>query len=111
MGLGRLAGGGGEASAGADRSRSFQYGAETEKVKQQLALEKEIQMRLQDEVKPPPPSSCPGESLAQSRELKALAQLADCPGRASSLSRLWVCPFAQPWCLAWGLAGGSSVGV
>lgn len=34
-------------------SRSFQYGAETEKLQQQLASEKEIQIRLQDEVKPP----------------------------------------------------------
>ena len=32
---------------------SFQYGAEAEKLQQQLASEKEIQMQLQDEVRPP----------------------------------------------------------
>lgn len=37
---------------------SFQYGAETEKLQQQLASEKEIQMQLQDEVRLPR-GSCP----------------------------------------------------
>lgn len=32
---------------------SFQYGAETKKLQQQLASEKEIQMQLQDEVRLP----------------------------------------------------------
>lgn len=38
--------------------RFFQYGAETEQLLQQLALEREIQMQLQDEVRLPL-GSCP----------------------------------------------------
>lgn len=37
----------------------FQYGAETEKLQQQLASEKEIQLQLQDKVRLPL-GSCPG---------------------------------------------------
>lgn len=46
-------GGGWCVLGGADQSRSFQYGSQMEKLQRQLALEKEIQMRLQDEVKLP----------------------------------------------------------
>lgn len=39
--------------------RSFQYGAETEKLQKQLASEKEIQVKLQDEVRLPLSSQDP----------------------------------------------------
>ena len=39
--------------------RFFQYGAETEKLQKQLASEKEIQMKLQGEVRLPPSSRDP----------------------------------------------------
>lgn len=38
---------------------SFQYGAETEKLQKQLASEKEIQVKLQDEVRLPLSSQDP----------------------------------------------------
>lgn len=38
---------------------SFQYGAETVKLQKQLGSEKEIQMKLQDEVRLPPSSQHP----------------------------------------------------
>lgn len=80
---------------------SFQYGAEAEKLHQQLASEKEIQMQLQDEVRLPWAPGGPG-TLGQLDKLLAA-------GTGSVLS----IPSASGtgpgrWQFIWGLSGVES---